>query len=75
MSEAGFIRIAYELCEPVADKRKRAACTATLARILAAALEVEVKREDVKRELVRADLSEEGAEKVVEGAERPFKIG
>jgi hypothetical protein len=75
MSEAGFIRIAYELCEPVADKRKRAACTATLARILAVALEVGVEREDVKRELVRAGLSEEEAERVIERAERPFKIG
>jgi predicted transcriptional regulator len=74
MAGRGFIEIAYELCSPLADKEKVAKCTVVLARILEEALTREVKSEDVKRELVAAGLTESEAERVIEYAERPFKI-
>ncbi|MCR6691563.1 MAG: hypothetical protein MRT15_04165 [archaeon YNP-LCB-003-016] len=76
MAEKGEVDVAYELCSVIEDVEKRAKCTAVLSKILDEALKEEFvwKREDVKKRLMSAGLSESEAEKVIEYAERPFKM-
>ena len=75
MVEKGEVDVAYELCSVIEDVEKRAKCTAVLSKILDEALKEEFvwKREDVKK-LMSAGLSESEAERVIEYAERPFKM-